>query len=204
MSSIEFPRILPEPAHEAIKRHDDLLKFYSLIKEKYQPQIDQVFDRVSQQIGFVVATALPFTFEIENERVVRVFLADGEQLKGTLFDQQFGRLLGALKDDPLPIGSGVYRLYLFWYDALKLRLRTDWMEPPHHLRRWRMEESARKLIWESREPPHWLDPRMALTAEEAVMLAAIDEVYPELRLADRIGQYRRNAGPMGEMPAAPG
>lgn len=36
------------------------------------------------------------------------------------------------------------------------------------------------------EPVHWLDPRTALESEEAIQISVIDEIYPELRLADRV------------------
>lgn len=76
---------------------------------------------------------------------------------------------------------------------------------PAHFRELRLAERAPyEIIRESHEPAHWLDPRIALAAEETVLISAIDAVYPELRLAERVRQYRRGAGFTREMPAAPG
>jgi hypothetical protein len=43
---------------------------------------------------------------------------------------------------------------------------------------------------EVKEPPHWFDPGVAIAIEDAVVISAIDEVYPELRLAERIAADR--------------
>ena len=99
MSNAIFRPVPPEPVHLALKRRDDLLKLYTHIRENYQVRIDRVFDRVAQQIGFVVATALSFTFEIADERVMGVVVTSGKQLQGTIFEREFGRLLDALKDE---------------------------------------------------------------------------------------------------------
>ncbi len=40
------------------------------------------------------------------------------------------------------------------------------------------------------EPAHFLDAAIQLTAEDTVVIAAIDQVYPELRLAERIATAR--------------
>ncbi|MGO9975927.1 MAG: hypothetical protein ACLP01_24600 [Solirubrobacteraceae bacterium] len=40
------------------------------------------------------------------------------------------------------------------------------------------------------EPAHWFDPGVAIGVEDAVVISAIDEVYPELRLAERIAADR--------------
>jgi hypothetical protein len=41
------------------------------------------------------------------------------------------------------------------------------------------------------EPVHWFDPGYVIAAEEALLISAIDEVYPELRLADRVAFSRQ-------------
>ena len=43
---------------------------------------------------------------------------------------------------------------------------------------------------EVREPAHWFDPGVLIAIEDAVVISAIDEVYPELRLAERIAADR--------------
>ena len=43
---------------------------------------------------------------------------------------------------------------------------------------------------EVREPAHWFDPGVAIAIEDAVVISAIDQVYPELRLAERIAADR--------------
>jgi len=55
--------------------------------------------------------------------------------------------------------------------------------------------------WE--EPAHWFDPGTIIAAEEGVLITAIDEVYPELRLADRISHYRRGLGRMRRVREQP-
>ena len=41
-----------------------------------------------------------------------------------------------------------------------------------------------------------------MTAEETVLLSVIDEVYPELRLAERVGQRRHESMDMPDLPPA--
>lgn len=206
MRETKFPPVEPEPAHPmVVNLHDDLLAIYTLIRDKYQAGIDQAFDRVSREIGFVVATALPFTFEVKDERAMGVVVTDG--LQGTLWDRELARALKGIEDDPVPIKAGTYSLYLFWFEALKLKLRTDWMEPAH-FRRGRIvarpqPEWAVRVRPEVQEPAHWFDPGTPIAPEERVLISVIDEVYPELRLADRIGDYRRGIGRMPGEEAGP-
>jgi len=188
-----------------VKLYDDLVAIYTLIRDKYQAGIDQAFDRVSRELGFVVTTALPFTFEVGDGRVKGTIVTDG--LQGTLFDRELAKALKGIEDDPVPIKAGTYRLYLFWFEALKLKLRTDWMEPAH-FRRERLvarlqPESAAPVRPEVQEPAHWFDPGTPIAPEEGVLISVIDEVYPELRLADRISHYRRRMGPLLREEAAP-
>jgi hypothetical protein len=215
MAEIRFPPVPPEPAHPmVVKLHDDLVALYTHIRDGYQARIDEAFDRVSRDVGFVVATALPYTFEVGDGRVKGIIVTDG--LQDTLFDRELTAALKPLYDDPVPveITAGSYGLYLFWFEALRLRLRTDWMEPAHQRVRLDPEEIRRakerlkhkemvKKVedldkdifvrprpWE--EPAHWFDPGIMIAAEEKVLISVIDEVYPELRLADRVGHYRRS------------
>jgi hypothetical protein len=68
------------------------------------------------------------------------------------------------------------------------------MEPAHYRReRYAERFRARERIQvrpEVREPAHWFDPGIAIAVEEAVLISVIDDVYPELRLSDRISSYR--------------
>jgi hypothetical protein len=49
---------------------------------------------------------------------------------------------------------------------------------------------APKQRWEWQEPAHWFDPGIAIAVEELVLIEAIDRVYPELRLVDRVAFVR--------------
>ena len=212
MSKMEFRKVLPEPAHPMIvKLHDDLVALYSHIEEKYQAQIDQAFDRVAQKVGYVVTTAIPYTIKVGDNRAMGVIIVDG--MKGTLFDRELSAVFkksskGSIKN----VSAGTYSLYIFWLEALKLKLRTDWMEPAHanirlsgeqakRIEEWmKHKELSAKLEaidepvamgpspWE--EPAHWFDPGIVIATEEKVLISAIDEVYPELQLVDRLMVYR--------------
>jgi len=98
--------------------------------------------------------------------------------------------------------------FALWYPALKLRLKTDFMEPAH-LTAWKepahpgvgflgsmQAELSRSYVGNvpfRGEPVHWFDPGYTIAAEEAILIHAIDEVYPELRLTDRITAGRQAA-----------
>ncbi len=200
---IDFDWSPVEPAHSmAVKLHDDLRAIYTHIRDKYQGGIDQAFDKVSRQIGFVVTTTVPVVLEVGNKRSPKgVIIIDGKPFQGTLFDRELTQALRKLKADPIPhVSAGTYRLYLIWFEALKLRLRTEWMEPAHAPRRvletayfrrdWVEPAHAGPRVPGIREPAHWFDPGVAIAAEETVLISVIDEVYPELRLIDRIAYYR--------------
>jgi hypothetical protein len=76
---------------------------------------------------------------------------------------------------------------------LKLKLRKDWLEPVHYLRETVIEQisGAARVRPEVQEPAHWFVPSATIGAEEQVLISAIDEVYPELRLAERIAATRQ-------------
>lgn len=195
MPKTDFPRVLPEPAHSMIFQfREDLFATYALIREKYQVQIDEVFDRVSREVGFVVTTTLPYTIEMGDGRIKGIIIVDG--LQGTLFDRALTPVIELLIDDPIPIKTkaGSHKLYVFWYEALKFRLGTDWVEPAHFRGEIIAKRPQREVMWDVREPAHWFDSRIAIDREEAVLISVIDEVYPELRLADRVGYYRHGMG----------
>jgi hypothetical protein len=181
-----------EPAHPGIVRHyEDLIAIYKVIREQLQEGIDRAFDRVSSQIGFVVSTTLPVTLEIaEGGKSVQWGMT--EQLKGSLFEKEMMEAVGKTGFGK-GVSAGKYALYLVWYDALKLKLRKDWLEPVHYLREdiaARISEAAR-VRPEVQEPAHWFVPSEAIPVEEKVLISVIDEVYPELRLAERIATTRQ-------------
>jgi hypothetical protein len=95
------------------------------------------------------------------------------------------------------VTEGTYNLYLLWYDALKLKLHTDWMEPAHLraiFERARPQLQGQPFVEIGpgvHEPAHWFDAGFALETREALVISAIDEVYPELRLVSRISSARQ-------------
>ncbi len=122
-----------EPAHPVlVQRYGDLVDIYRFIKEGIQPKIDTIFDRVSQQIGFVVTTTLPVRFQVgSGGKIERVEFA-AKNLQGTLFEKEFAPLFKEIGSSKLgKVAAGSYSLYLIWYEALKLKLKTDWIEPAH-------------------------------------------------------------------------
>jgi hypothetical protein len=173
-----------------------------------QDQIDAAFDRVASHIGFVVTTTLPVRVEVAEEGAIKKCHFDGEALRGTIFDKELSGFLQDLTRTPFTrVPAGSYRFYLIWYDALKLKLRRDWLEPVHVIQGLLGSIAAQKgagvaasslVRPEVREPAHWFDPGIAIAIEDAVVISAIDEVYPELRLAERIAADRlaiRRIGP---------
>ena len=202
-----------EPAHPSVIRiYDDLIQVYREIKNSQQ-RIDQVFDRVASQIGFVVTTTMPVRVELDDKKTVQKAELDGEALRGTLFEQEFAPLIRELTAKAFANASpGSYKFYFIWFDALKLKLRKDWMEPAHVLQsllgsimqQAGVTASAASVRPEVREPAHWFDPGIALAIEDVVAISAIDEVYPELRLAERVSADRltiRQVSPHVKEPA---
>ncbi len=183
-----------EPAHPTlVQLHDDLVAIYRLIRDGYQARIDQAFDDVSRQIGYVVTTSLPIVLDVKEPG--RPFQArmGSESLKGTLFEKA---LTEALNPQPLPpmqeklkVSASSYNLYLVWHSALKLRLRTDWMEPAH-VSITAEQAAVRPPMPYPQEPAHWFDAGSFLPQEELVLIDALDTVYPELKLAERINTTR--------------
>ena len=92
--------------------------------------------------------------------------------------------------------AGTYKIYIIWSQALKLKLRRDWVEPAHFVvpsifDRIRVDVS-RFVPPEVHEPAHWFDPGLLLSAQDAITISVIDEVYPEIRLADRVAMTRES------------
>jgi hypothetical protein len=183
-----------EPAHPMlVKLHDELVTLYTFIKDHYQERVDKAFDDVSREIGYVVTTTVPIVLEIKDRGSPFHMQMAAEYLKGTLFERA---LREALNPQPLPpqqkdvnISTGSYQIYLFWYSALKLRLRTEWIEPAH-VAISAEQAFARLPMSYPKEPAHWFDAGSFLPQEEVVLIDAIDTVYPELKLADRISATR--------------
>jgi hypothetical protein len=183
-----------EPAHPAIvKQYEDLVAIYRVIRKELQQGIDLAFDRVSREIGFVVTTTLSIGFEITADHSASHWTIP-DQLKGSLFEKAMLEAVGrGTPDHWKEVSPGRYQLLLVWYEALKLRLRKDWLEPVHYLSAdiaERISEAAR-VRPEVQEPAHWFLPTATIPVEEKILISAIDEVYPELRLAERIATTRQ-------------
>lgn len=193
-----------EPAHgNVVKRHDDLVKLYQFLRGQYQERIDQAFDDASREIGFVVTTTAPYVLEIGRNGKVEQLSIGVEYLKGSVFEQKLGAVTENVVGEKVPLQTaGRFDIYLLWYGALKVRLRADWLEPAHPFMRadwlepahpYMRQRVARDIAVrpEVMEPVHWFDPSVVIAADEKLVIAAIDEVYPELRLADRLINARR-------------
>jgi len=150
-----------EPAHPAIvKQYEDLVAIYRVIRKELQQGIDLAFDRVSREIGFVVTTTLSIGFEITADHSASHWTIP-DQLKGSLFEKAMLEAVGrGTPDHWKEVSPGRYQLLLVWYEALKLRLRKDWLEPVHYLSAdiaERISEAAR-VRPEVQEPAHWFLP----------------------------------------------
>ena len=257
----------PEPAHVSIIRHyEDLVAILKVIREKAQTVIDQGFDQVSSQIGFVVATTVPMTAKVAEGGKIEELVVRGEHMQGTLFEKE---LLHALNEADLmgttfSAHQGTYDFYLIWFDALKLKLSSGAFRPPPepahfsfhdpdlrrlmhfrpppepaHCRSFsadvvRMEiarllagfrpppepahyrlseelsrfgqEAGTSFLGRFRPPPepaHWFDPGSLITQEEQMVIVALDEVYPELRLVERISASRLEQVALNPQPLPP-
>jgi hypothetical protein len=165
-----------------------------------QKEIDAAFDRVAAQIGFVVTTTLPVRVEVAEEGIVKKCFFDAEALRGTIFEKELSGFLQEFTQKPFSgVPAGTYRFYLIWYDALNLKLRVDWMEMAPYL------QGLLGSIVSQQGAISWFDPTVAMPVEEALVILAIDEVYPELRLAERIsaGRLAISRGWVGVREMAP-
>ncbi len=185
-----------EPAHPGIiKQLSDVVALYGAIRAQVQPQIDSAFDSVSRQIGFVVATTIPVTVTVDQNSDVAAVAVGGEQFKGTLFEREltnaFAPLVGQKVDG---VSAGAYPLYAIWQAALTLVLQHYWLEPAHPgtvaAGAPALQAQAFRRAPGVREPAHFLDAAIQLEPEDTIVIAAIDKVYPELQLAERIANAR--------------
>jgi hypothetical protein len=196
-----------EPVHRAsVALYEDLLSIYRTIRESSQAAIDKAFDRASQEIGYLVTTTVPCTFVIGEEGKLEGFELSAGHLQGSIFDRTLHKALEPLIGQQFEVRTGgSYSLRLLWLEALKLRLKTHWLEPAHFRREW-LEPAHFRREWQEPahlpmgtagprprshpvgvlEPVHWFDPGFAIAGEEKVLISVLDEVYPELSLAQRI------------------
>ena len=208
---------LVQPA--VIRLYKNLTQVYQIMRER-QKEIDAAFDRVAAQIGFVVTTTLPVRVEVAEGGAVKGASFDGEALRGTIFEKELSGFLQGLTQKPFSgVPAGTYRFYLIWYDALNLKLRFDCCESVHVLQgllgslvsqQGGISAASPLFRPEVQESAHWFDPGYAIAIEEALVIMAIDQVYPELRLAERISagrlaisRLRWGAGPHTEMVPFP-
>ncbi len=177
-----------------IRLYNSLAQVYRIMRER-QKEIDAAFDRVAAQIGFIATTTLPVRVEVAEGGAVKKISFDGEALRGTIFEKELSGFLGEFTKTPFSgVPAGSYRFYLIWYDALNLKLGYEWCEwiPLYEgvfgsLAAQQAEVSTFALVRpEVKEPPHWFDPGIAIAVEDVVVILAIDEAYPQLRLVERI------------------
>jgi hypothetical protein len=195
-----------EPAHPGvIKQLSDVVTLYRAIREKVQPQLDKAFDEVSRQVGFVVATTLPAAVTVDEKSNVAAVTVGGDQFKGTLYERD---LTGAFKpligQNVAGVGAGTYQLYAIWQSALSLVLQHHWLEPAHAgtvaAGAPGLQAQALRRPPGVHEPAHFLDAAIQLQPEDTIVIAAIDKVYPELRLSDRIATARTATRPGAVSP----
>jgi len=188
-----------EPAHPAVvERFDDLVDIFKFLRDDFQLEIDKAFDKISRQIGFVVTTTLPVTIQVGDGAKIKSAELGTPNLEGTLFESEFAPTLKRLAGKPVGktmVAAGRYSLVFLWFDALKLKLKHDWVEPAHFrgISTRVAEDLAAKVRPEVQEPAHWFDGGITLEMEEELLISVIDEVYPELKLADRISFGRRHS-----------
>lgn len=116
-----------EPMHPMIiGLYDDLIEIYKFIKENHQQALDAAFDNASKQIGFVVTTTIPVTIQIGDKNIENIKIGL-ESLKGTIFEKELNTVFKIIKDSKIPktVKAGAYNIIVFWYDAMKLKLRKD-------------------------------------------------------------------------------
>jgi hypothetical protein len=191
-----------EPAHPGlVQKLGDVVELYRVIREKVQPAIDKAFDDVSRTIGFVIATTLPIAVTIDENSVVTGVAVGGEQFKGTLFDSKLSDALKPLDGQTVAgAKAGTYDIYAIWQTALALALQHHWLEPAHagsgpspfalSAQRAEPQLASSRPVTGVHEPAHFLDAGIQLAPEDTVVIAAIDQVYPELRLAERVAAAR--------------
>lgn len=189
-----------EPAHPVlVQRYDDFIAIYRFLKETIQERIDTAFDKVSKQIGFVVTTTLPVTMQIAGDGKIEKIEFTAANLQGTLFGNEFAPIFKEIAGKKgIKASAGNYPLLILWHEALKLKLKADWIEPAHFrtdlgasLQATVAGSLANQLNPGVREPAHWFNAGISLDNEEEILIAAIDEVFTDLKLAERVAIARR-------------
>jgi hypothetical protein len=166
-----------EPAGaNVVKERSDLVKIYRAVKEKCQKNIDNEFDRVSREVGFVVTTAIPVDLELERGKVKRIRMGS-ENLNGTIFEKAMIQALKPLADYQIPVDGTAYTIVVLWNEAFML-MRVP-VDPG-------VEEPAQNQL---KDMFIKLGDRMA-TVKEQLHASAIDEVYPELKFAQRLANSK--------------
>lgn len=265
-----------EPAHPmVVKLHRDLIEIYRFIKENYQENIDEAFDIASKKVGLVLTTTMPITIEIDDNGSVKDLKIGSDKLGETILVKELSKTINADKINSsaeIPkVSSGVYNLAVFWFDAVKLSLRTDWMEPAQpvyqfksqllgkeaqikrteatreyveppyfpcrYVCRWervckyecrpygepahpptsyqpetayepqtqmpekelKLNKTAVRKIYEPNEPVQ-INLKGMLDMERSVLISAIDEVYPELKLGKRLTKAQYAMSPVVPIP----
>ena len=193
-----------EPAHPGIVQLlDDLVSIYKVIRDQYQTQVDEAFDRVSRQIGFVVTTTIPVVFEMAEGGKLKRINMGASHLKDTLFERELSAVFTKADSVPWKVAAGNYQLYLLWHNALRLKLGTAWLEPAHFAvsQLGAQQVQAARVPPEVLEPAHWFDSGVAIAVSDRLLIEAIDMVYPDLRLADRVALTRKLVRPEVMEPA---
>ena len=166
--TLENMRYCVEPVHPmAVRLYSDLVTIYKFVKDNYQKDIDAAFDRASQQIGFVVTTTVPVMLEVGEGGAIKSLVMGSESLKNTPFEKEITAVFDLKKkgEKKINVSAGVYNLALFWYDAVKLRLRTDWMEPAQpvyqlqsELMGMRQSPQSAQAMNQAIRSQHWMEP----------------------------------------------
>ena len=173
-----------EPAHPGIlKVREDLVSIYKHIKDGYQKTIDETFDKISRDIGFIVVSALAAEIETAAGGVI----IDGrlaDEMRGTIFDRGMAPIFKKMKSAKISgVSPQVYKIYVFWHEALKLKLSAAALDPQAAVHP--------KLKKFPQEPVHWFDAGTLLPIEEVMSIMAIDQVYPDLQLMNRVDVVRQ-------------
>lgn len=191
-----------EPAHpQLVQMYDDLRSIYAVVRDSIQERIDVAFDTASKKIGFVVTTTLPVVLTVDDNGQPTYERMGTDNLKGTIYEEVIADALGGLAKEKTDASPGEYSIYLFWFDALKLKVKTDWLEPAHIQRGWiepahflteepvfrspiSQKTGRQPVVGPPSEP--LLNLGAITTVQERILISAIDEVYPELMIAKRL------------------
>lgn len=119
--------------------------------------------------------------------------------------------------------KGNYEFYVIWYDALKLKLGAITFRPPPEPAHFHLgselgaaafrpppepahsyvgglagnlaDRLAGIIFRPPPEPAHWFDRGALISELDQVLIVALDEVYGELKLLERINTFRQLSSP---------